>query len=47
LLIDKNLSAVLRLADSIVVLEKSRSVWVGSRPELAQAHGVRETYLHL
>jgi ABC-type multidrug transport system ATPase subunit len=38
LVIDKNLSAVLRLADRIVVLEKGRSVWTGtSVPNLKSA----------
>jgi branched-chain amino acid transport system ATP-binding protein len=47
LVIDKNLSAVLRLADRVVVLEKGRSVWTGSGAALRSAHGVRERYLHL
>ncbi len=34
LLIDKNLSAVLRLADRAVVIEKGRSVWTGTSAEL-------------
>jgi branched-chain amino acid transport system ATP-binding protein len=47
LVIDKNLSAVLRLADRIVVLEKGRSVWTGSSAALASAPGIRDKYLHL
>jgi branched-chain amino acid transport system ATP-binding protein len=45
LVIDKHLSAVLRLADRIVVLEKGRSVWTGTSEALASAHGVRDRYL--
>jgi branched-chain amino acid transport system ATP-binding protein len=47
LVIDKNLSAVLRLADRIVVLEKGRSVWTGTSQALGSAQDVRERYLHL
>ena len=47
LVIDKNLSAVLRLADRIVVLEKGRSVWTGTSAALGSASGVRDRYLHL
>ena len=47
LLIDKTLSAVLRLADHIVVLEKGRSVWTGTSAELAEAPHIRDQYLHL
>ncbi len=47
LLIDKNLAAVLRLADRHVVLEKGRVVWTGSSAALAAAPEVRDTYLHL
>jgi branched-chain amino acid transport system ATP-binding protein len=45
LVIDKHLSAVLRLADHIVVLEKGRSVWSGTSAALASAQGVRDKYL--
>jgi branched-chain amino acid transport system ATP-binding protein len=45
LVIDKHLSAVLRLADRIVVLEKGRSVWTGTSEALGSAHGVRDRYL--
>jgi branched-chain amino acid transport system ATP-binding protein len=45
LVIDKYLSAVLRLADRIVVLEKGRSVWTGTSEALASAQGVRDKYL--
>jgi len=47
LLIDKNLAAVLRLADAAVMLEKGRTVWTGTAAELAAAPVVRETYLHI
>jgi branched-chain amino acid transport system ATP-binding protein len=47
LLIDKNLSAVLRLADRVVVIEKGRSVWTGTSTELAAAPHIRDQYLHL
>ena len=47
LLIDKNLSAVLRLADRAVVIEKGRSVWTGTSAALAAAPQIREQYLHL
>ena len=47
LLIDKNLAAVLRLADAAVVLEKGRSVWSGTAGELAESPAVRDAYLHL
>jgi len=47
LLIDKNLAQVMRLADRHVVIEKGRTVWSGSSAELAAAHDVRETYLHI
>jgi branched-chain amino acid transport system ATP-binding protein len=47
LLIDKNLSAVLRLADHAVVLEKGRSVWAGTGAALGAERAVRIRYLHL
>lgn len=47
LLIDKNLSAVLRLADRHAVMEKGRIVWTGSSAELAASPDVRDTYLHV
>jgi branched-chain amino acid transport system ATP-binding protein len=47
LLIDKHLSAVLRLADRAVVIEKGRSVWTGTSAELAAAPRIRDQYLHL
>ncbi|WP_424135857.1 ABC transporter ATP-binding protein [Roseomonas chloroacetimidivorans] len=47
LLIDKNLSAVLRLADRNVIIEKGRTVWAGTSAELADAPAIRDTYLHI
>ncbi|GGG23267.1 ABC transporter ATP-binding protein [Caldovatus sediminis] len=47
LLIDKNLAAVLRLADRHVVLEKGRTVWAGSSAALAAAPEVRDAHLHV
>jgi branched-chain amino acid transport system ATP-binding protein len=47
LLIDKNLAAVMRLADWHVVIEKGRVVWQGDSAALAAAPGVRDTYLHV
>lgn len=47
LLIDKNLGAVLRLADHHVVVEKGRTVWSGSSAALEAAPDVRDTYLHV
>jgi branched-chain amino acid transport system ATP-binding protein len=47
LLIDKNLAAVLRLADRAVVIEKGCSVWTGTSTELAAAPRIRDQYLHL
>ena len=47
LLIDKNLGAVLRLADAVVLLQKGRSVWSGTSAALAASPDVRDAYLHL
>jgi len=47
LLIDKNLSAVLRLADRHSVIEKGRTVWTGTSAELEAAPEVKEAYLHV
>ena len=47
LLIDKNLAAILRLADAAVVLEKGRSVWSGSAAALAADKAIQQSYLHL
>lgn len=47
LLIDKNLAAVMRLADWHVVIEKGRLVWQGDSTALAAAPEIRDTYLHV
>jgi branched-chain amino acid transport system ATP-binding protein len=47
LLIDKNLAAVMRLADWHVVIEKGRMVWQGDSAALAAAPNIRDTYLHV
>jgi branched-chain amino acid transport system ATP-binding protein len=47
LLIDKNLAAVMRLADWHVVIEKGRVVWQGNSVALAAAPEIRDTYLHV
>ena len=47
LLIDKNLAAVMRLADWHVVIEKGRVVWQGDSAALAAAPEIRDTYLHV
>jgi branched-chain amino acid transport system ATP-binding protein len=47
LLIDKNLAAVLRLADRHVIIERGRSVWEGHSAALAAAPELREQYLHV
>ena len=47
LLIDKNLAAVMRLADWHVVIEKGRVVWQGDSAALATAPEIRDTYLHV
>ena len=47
LLIDKNLGAVMRLSDRLVIVEKGRSVWAGTPEALAAAPGLSETHLHV
>jgi branched-chain amino acid transport system ATP-binding protein len=47
LLIDKNLGAVMRLSDRLVIVEKGRSVWSGPPEALAAAPEVSQTYLHV
>ena len=47
LLIDKNLAAVLKLADRHHVIEKGRTVWTGTSAELEASPEVRDTYLHV
>ena len=47
LLIDKNLAAVMRLADRHVIIERGRTVWTGDSAALAAAPQLREQYLHV
>jgi branched-chain amino acid transport system ATP-binding protein len=47
LLIDKNIAAVMRLADRHVVVEKGRVMWQGNSAALAAAPEIRDTYLHV
>jgi branched-chain amino acid transport system ATP-binding protein len=47
LLIDKNLGAILKLADRHVVIEKGRVVWSGSSEALSARPEIRDTYLHV
>jgi branched-chain amino acid transport system ATP-binding protein len=47
LLVDKNLDAILQLADQAVIVEKGVTVWAGRSDALGAADGVRERYLHL
>lgn len=47
LLIDKNLSAVLKLADRHSLIEKGRIVWSGTSAALEAAPEVRDKHLHL
>ena len=45
LLIDKNLDAMMKIADRHVVLEKGKVVWSGTSGELASDAVIRERYL--
>jgi branched-chain amino acid transport system ATP-binding protein len=47
LLIDKNLGAIMKLADRHVVIEKGQVVWTGTSAALAAAPEVRDTWLHV
>jgi len=47
LVIDKNLGALMRLADRHVVVEKGRVVWSGSSEALAATPEVRDSHLHV
>jgi branched-chain amino acid transport system ATP-binding protein len=47
LLIDKNLSAVLKLADRHSLIEKGSIVWSGTSAELEASPEVRDKHLHL
>ena len=45
LIIDKNVSALTRIADVHYILEKGRIVWTGSSPELRAREDVQHRYL--
>jgi branched-chain amino acid transport system ATP-binding protein len=45
LVVDKNLEALLKLADRHVVIEKGHVVWTGNSAELAADRSVRERFL--
>jgi branched-chain amino acid transport system ATP-binding protein len=45
LIIDKNVEALLRLADRHYLIERGRVVWSGSSPELAAAPDIQHRYL--
>jgi branched-chain amino acid transport system ATP-binding protein len=45
LVIDKNVGALLRVADRHFLLERGRVVWKGTSPELAAAPDVQHRYL--
>jgi len=45
LLIDKNLGALLRIADRHYVMEKGRVVWQGDSPTLASDGALKDRYL--
>ena len=47
LVIDKNLKALLHLADRHVVLERGRVTWTGTSGELAANAAIVDRYLHL
>ena len=45
LVVDKNLRALLRLADRLVILEKGRVVWTGASPALAADEAMQHRFL--
>ena len=47
LIIDKNIDALVRLADRHSVIEKGRIVWTGTSAELAASPDIKERYLHV
>ena len=47
LVVDKNIDALMRLADRHVVLEKGRVVWTGTNAALRAEPNVRQTWLQL
>lgn len=47
LVIDKNVDALVRLADRHAVMEKGRIAWTGTTPELMRAPEIKDRYLHV
>jgi len=45
LLIDKNVAALTRIADTHYILEKGRIVWTGTSPELRRREDIQHRYL--
>jgi len=45
LVIDKNVEALVRIADRHTIIERGRVVWTGSSQELARATDVQHRYL--
>ena len=45
LLIDKNVAALLRVADRHVIIERGRAVWTGTSAELSTDQAARERFL--
>jgi branched-chain amino acid transport system ATP-binding protein len=43
--IDKNVQALIRLADRHYIVEKGRTVWTGASAELAANPGLQHRYL--
>jgi branched-chain amino acid transport system ATP-binding protein len=46
LVIDKNVDALVKIADRHIVLEKGRVVWRGSSDDLRSDHAVKDRFLH-
>ena len=47
IVIDKNISALLPLADRLVILEKGRVAWRGTSAELARDPAITDRFLHV
>jgi branched-chain amino acid transport system ATP-binding protein len=47
LVIDKNVDALVRLADRHLIIEKGRIAWAGSSPQLAADPSLKDRYLHV
>ncbi len=47
LVIDKDVSALQRIADRLVILEKGRTVWDGDAASFAARPALRDEYLHM